>query len=188
MSSSTRLTSALLAGALGCSMLAVAAPAVSSPTELRVPASTRADDDGLGPLQRRALREPGTVMGTPGQTSDGVRPRIARQLPRGSADHAARGDQRRHLRDRTRHDDPRVGPDRLPRPDPRQPAHHRPQRPEHLAGLPRLALRRTHPDRQPDGRRRRGHRRRERRLLRHLRHRGCPRRRHRPRARPDPRL
>ncbi|MEO5662499.1 MAG: phosphodiester glycosidase family protein [Nocardioides sp.] len=88
MPSSTRLTSALLAGAVSCCLVAVSAPAISSPDSLggsdsRVSASDR-DRDGLNRLQRRALREPGTVMGTPGQTSDGVHGRIAKQLPRGA--------------------------------------------------------------------------------------------------------
>lgn len=93
VSSSTRLTSALLAGALSCCLVAVSAPATSSPDSLGGLGSSASrvsswDGDGphrrLGPLQRRALRERGTVMGKPGQTSDGVRPRIARQLPRGA--------------------------------------------------------------------------------------------------------
>jgi hypothetical protein len=71
------LTSSLLAGFLTCSLVAVAAPAMSSDGD-------GAGEGGLGPLQRRALREPGTVMTDPGQTSDGVRGRIARQLPRGA--------------------------------------------------------------------------------------------------------
>ncbi len=70
-------------------MLAVAAPALSSPESVRPTSSAQGDGDGLGPLQRRALREPGTVMGRPGQTSDGVRARIARQLPRGTRDEPA---------------------------------------------------------------------------------------------------
>lgn len=70
---SSRLTTPLLAGVLSCCLVAVAAPAVSS------------EGDGLGPLQRRALREPGTVMTEPGQTSDGVRGRVARTLPRGAS-------------------------------------------------------------------------------------------------------
>ncbi len=88
-----RLTSSLLAGALTCSLAAavvgtsaaVAAPVSStSPT---VPASAVAasrDDDRrrLGPLQRRALRERGTVMTDPGQTSDGVRGEMAAPLSR----------------------------------------------------------------------------------------------------------
>ncbi|PUA82411.1 phosphodiester glycosidase family protein [Nocardioides currus] len=95
MPSSTRLTSALLAGVLGLSLLATAGPAASSPAASSPAAAAagagsssdgRSDGrtDRLGPLQRRALREPGTVMGKPGQTSDGVRGRIARQLPPGA--------------------------------------------------------------------------------------------------------
>ncbi|WP_310525998.1 phosphodiester glycosidase family protein [Nocardioides sp.] len=84
MPSSTRLTSSLLAAALSCCLVAVAAPAVSSSVELSYTGASHDDGSGLGPLQRRALREPGTVMGRPGQTSDGVPGRIARQLPRGA--------------------------------------------------------------------------------------------------------
>jgi Phosphodiester glycosidase len=62
----------------------VAAPAISSPAELGTTRISHDDGSGLGPLQRRALREPGTVMGRPGQTSDGVPGRIARQLPLGA--------------------------------------------------------------------------------------------------------
>ncbi|MCW2833395.1 MAG: putative exopolysaccharide biosynthesis protein [Nocardioides sp.] len=40
------------------------------------------DRRGLGPLQRRALRERGTVMTRRGQTSDGVPGLVARRLPR----------------------------------------------------------------------------------------------------------
>lgn len=84
MPSSTRLTSSLLAGALGCSLLVVAAPAISSPVALATTPISQGDGSGLGPLQRRALRDQGTVMLDPGQTSDGVPGRIARQLPRGA--------------------------------------------------------------------------------------------------------
>lgn len=62
----------------------MAAPATSSAADLATTRISHDDGSRLGPLQRRALREPGTVMGKPGQTSDGVRGRIARQLPRGA--------------------------------------------------------------------------------------------------------
>lgn len=66
--------------------MAVAAPATSSPADRGTARTSPSDGSGsgLGPLQRRALREPGTVMGDPGQTSDGVQGRIARQLPPGA--------------------------------------------------------------------------------------------------------
>lgn len=86
--SSTRVTSSLLAGALGCALLAAATPAVSSPAPSPATSGSslvpQGDGSGLGPLQRRALRERGTVMGTPHQTSDGLPGKIARQLPRGA--------------------------------------------------------------------------------------------------------
>ena len=93
MSASNRLTTSLLAGALTCCLVAVAAPATSVPTSVPTEITTdvattsvsgAADDGdrrGLGPLQRRALRERGTVMTDPRQTSDGVRGRVARRLP-----------------------------------------------------------------------------------------------------------
>lgn len=82
--SSTRLTSALLVSVLTSSILTVAGPAISSPADLGATQISRDDTSGLGPLQRRALREPGTKMVTPAQTSDGLPGRLARQLPPGA--------------------------------------------------------------------------------------------------------
>ncbi len=64
--------------------MATAAPATSSPIGASTVGIAGDDRPGLGPLQRRALDDPGTVMADPGQTSDGARGRIARQLPRGA--------------------------------------------------------------------------------------------------------
>ncbi|QIK74329.1 phosphodiester glycosidase family protein [Nocardioides piscis] len=90
MLSFPRLTGSILAGAMTCAMLGATAPATSASAAL-TPATagtaTGTDDgrrDRLGPLQRRALRERGTVMGRPGQTSDGARPGFAKPLPRGA--------------------------------------------------------------------------------------------------------
>ena len=84
----------LLVGVLSCALAAVAAPATSLPAPVpstagpftAISASDGDDHRGeakrrLGPLERRALREPGTVMTDPGQTSDGVPARIAKRLP-----------------------------------------------------------------------------------------------------------
>ena len=95
VSSFPKLTGSLLTGVLACSLLAFAPPATSSTAATATATSTapstapsrdvsRDDRDRLGPLQRKALREPGTRMKRPGQTSDGVPGRIARKLPPGA--------------------------------------------------------------------------------------------------------
>ncbi|KRF36915.1 phosphodiester glycosidase family protein [Nocardioides sp. Soil805] len=90
MPASNRLTAAFSAGALASALVAGAlvAGATSSSadtggTSSRAGDASRGDRAGLTPAQRRALREPGTVLGTPGQTSDGVRGEIAKPWPAG---------------------------------------------------------------------------------------------------------
>ena len=156
---SNRLTAAATAGALACALVVAATPDQRRP---RVLPGGRARRSGprprRGPGRRRPgphaapsaarSRTPARCCGRPGQTSDGVRGEIAEAVA-GRTPRQGHGDQRRHLRHRPRHPDPRVGPGRRTRPDPRQPAHRRPQRHQHLGRPPRQQVRRTPQDREP---------------------------------------
>jgi hypothetical protein len=75
---STRLTSAALAGALVCTLAVTSSPAPSVADD-----HGGASDGSLTRAQKRALADRGTVMRRPGQTSDGVRGRIAPRIPVG---------------------------------------------------------------------------------------------------------
>lgn len=90
---SNRLTAAATAGALTCALVVAATPTSADPgsspaggsqQRSEAPETSRSGDgQGLTRAQRRALADPGTVLRTPGQTSDGVRGEIAEPWPAG---------------------------------------------------------------------------------------------------------
>jgi hypothetical protein len=88
---SNRLTAAATAGALTCALVVGATPTSAEPGDgPQTRSGARADSPGGEPgkpgltrAQRRALADPGTVLRTPGQTSDGVRGDIAEPWPAG---------------------------------------------------------------------------------------------------------